>query len=177
MLIKTIRAAHPDKKVIIFFDEPAMVSFGSAFVSISKEEAISLFDEVIEGLDANVGIHCCGNTDWSVLLNTKVDIINYDAFNFMDTLFYFRDELSAFLERGGRIAPGIVPSSGEALDPITPADLHELWRRFKGLLLETAGTEGDESIVTTACGLGSLAEGEALKALDLLSRLPVVTAS
>ncbi|MCX7966534.1 MAG: hypothetical protein N2596_07915, partial [Syntrophorhabdaceae bacterium] len=100
-MVHKIRSQFPDKGVIIFFDEPYMVSFGSAYVSIHKEEAISIFNEVFNGIDAVTGVHCCGNTDWSVLLNTHVDIVNYDAYNYLETIFYFRDELNDFLKKGG----------------------------------------------------------------------------
>ncbi|MGD0229316.1 MAG: hypothetical protein ABSC19_03020 [Syntrophorhabdales bacterium] len=171
-MVRTLKAACPGKEVILFFDEPAMVSFGSAFVSVSGETVTSLFDEVREGLDAKVGIHCCGNTDWSVLLRTGVDIINYDAFNFMDTLFYFPRELADFLMRGGSIAPGIVPSSGELLRAVDLGGLSGLWRTFEGRLLEADPSRKGEGIVTTACGLGSLSEEDASRALGLLKGLP-----
>jgi methionine synthase II (cobalamin-independent) len=158
--------------VVLFFDEPALVSFGSAFVSLSAQMVTSLFDEVREVLDARVGIHCCGNTDWSVLLRTGVDIINYDAFNFMETLFYFPGELSAFLARGGRIAPGIVPSTGEALHETSLADLARLCQTCEGHLREAGSAPEQEMIVTTACGLGTLSEADAYRALELLKRLP-----
>lgn len=35
-MIRTIKARASGKEVILFFDEPAMVSFGSAFVSVSR---------------------------------------------------------------------------------------------------------------------------------------------
>jgi methionine synthase II (cobalamin-independent) len=171
-MVKAMKSRCPGTEVLLFFDEPAMVSFGSAFVPISKEVATSLFDEVIEGLDATVGIHCCGNTDWSVLLATGVDLINYDAFNFMDTLFYFRPELSTFLARGGRVAPGIVPSSGEALGRVVLTDLARLWHTFERRLSETGSASKQEAVVTTACGLGSLDESDARHALELLKHLP-----
>ncbi len=170
-MIATIKRAYPDKGIILFFDEPAMTSFGSAFVSVSKEDVVSLFREVTGGLDAKVGVHCCGNTDWSVLLNAGVGLINYDAFNFMETLFYFRDELTSFLSAGGRIAPGIVPSSGEELAGMTAEKLEERWRQFETLTGRVAGSAQGEVIVTTACGLGSLEEADARRALSLLGEL------
>jgi len=132
-----------------------------------------------------VGIHVCGNTDWSALLATKTDIINYDAFNFMDTLFYFRPDLSAFLERGGMIAPGIVPSSAEDLDRANLADLARQWQAIQHSFSEVGGGEKKNrpatascglattscGLATTSCGLGSLSEAYATRALDLLSRL------
>ena len=59
--------------VIMFVDEPYMASFGSAFISLSREQAIAMLDEVFAAIhaeDALAGVHCCANTDWSVLLAT-----------------------------------------------------------------------------------------------------------
>jgi methionine synthase II (cobalamin-independent) len=174
-MIRTIRKAHPGKEIILFFDEPAMVSFGSAFVAVSKEDVVDIFREVAGGLDATVGVHCCGNTDWSVLLNAGVNMINYDAFNFMETLFYFRDELAAFLAHGGRIAPGIVPSSGDELKGTTAEALTRRWSQFCDLAGQVATIAQKEIVVTTACGLGSLDEADARRALALLRELQART--
>jgi hypothetical protein len=62
------------EQVILFVDEPYMASFGSAYVSLGKEQVIAWLDEVYEalhGAGAITGTHCCGNTDWGVLLNTR----------------------------------------------------------------------------------------------------------
>jgi methionine synthase II (cobalamin-independent) len=170
-IVKTIKDRFPDKKVILFFDEPAMVSFGSAYVSISRDEVTAIFNEVIDGLDALVGIHCCGNTDWPVILQSNVDVVNYDAFGYLDTIFYFRDILERFLVRGGRIFPGIVPSTSDGLSSAKLQGLVASWKRYEMLLADVAGSAQTESIVTTSCGLGSLSTDEAHKALQLLSGL------
>ncbi|HOV90681.1 MAG TPA: hypothetical protein PKW07_08225 [Syntrophorhabdaceae bacterium] len=170
-MIDTIRSYYPDKNIIIFFDEPYMVSFGTAYVSIGKQDAISIFNEVIDGIDATIGIHCCGNTDWSVLLNTHVNIINYDAFNYMDTIFYFKNELKDFLKKGGLISPGIVPSSEVVLEK-SVQDMMDLLKRFKKNLGDTKEIYDDKAmLITTSCGLGSLSDKEALKAMELLKGL------
>jgi methionine synthase II (cobalamin-independent) len=170
-MISFIRERFPDKQVLIFFDEPFMVSFGSAFVSISKDHVISLMNDVIRGLDAMTGVHCCGNTDWSVLYRVETDVINYDAFNFLDTVFYYREELAAFLKRGGMLAPGIVPSS-EAVLSSSVEDLRKLWLRFGE---QVAGIDPSAAwrdwFVTPSCGLGSLTEPQATRALELLAAL------
>lgn len=171
-MIDAIRRACPGTEVVIFFDEPAMVSLGSAYVSVSREAATAMIDEVIEGLDGRIGVHCCGNTDWPALLTSGLDIINYDAFNFMETLFYFPRELSGFLARGGRVAPGIVPSLAEGLAGADVYGLARSLRAFEGRMADAGFPPDADEIVTTACGLGSLGEAEAYRALDLLKNLP-----
>jgi methionine synthase II (cobalamin-independent) len=167
-MIATIKAQFPDKGIIIFFDEPFMVSFGSAYVSISKEEAIALFNDVLGGIPATRGIHCCGNTDWSVLLNADVDIINYDAYNYLETIFYFEQDLKRFISRGGRIAPGIVPSD-EGITTVTPVDMEHLIDKFRNIMTEKGGSQGlRDLIITTSCGVGSFQPAEARRAMELL---------
>jgi methionine synthase II (cobalamin-independent) len=170
-MIGKLKEALRGRTPIIFFDEPYMVSFGSAYVSISKEEAIGLFNEVLGGLDAIRGIHCCGNTDWSVLLSVDTDIINYDAFEYLDTIFYYGAELSRYLSYGGEIAPGIIPSSG-AVTKVTVQEMVGLWNSFSEKL-ETAfpGSKDKDAIITPSCGLGSLSTDEARRAIKLLGEL------
>ena len=170
-MIDKLRKEAPGKDLIVFFDEPYMVSFGSAYVSISKEEAIALFDEVTGGLDAKRGVHCCGNTDWSVLFRTGIDIVNYDAFSFLDTIFYFKEDLLNFLGRGGLISPGIIPSSEKVLE-VSMEDVRDLWGAFKSQM-EKIGIDAEkkEWLFTTSCGLGSLGTAETDRAMKLLKEL------
>jgi hypothetical protein len=154
---------------MIFFDEPFMVSFGSAYVSIAKSDVVSLMNEVLTGLGVRRGVHCCGNTDWSVLFSVDADIINYDAFNFLETIFYFKDELAAFLKRGGAISPGIVPSS-EAVQSCSVEDLVGLWHKFgDSVKAIDPGTKWREWFVTPSCGVGSLSPQIAEKVFQLLA--------
>lgn len=169
-MVRMIRSRYPEKEVIIFFDEPYLVSFGSAYVSISKDETIGLINEVITGVDAKRGIHCCGNTDWSILFNTEIDLVNYDAWSFFDTIFYYHDDLIRFLNRGGRVAPGIVPSSEEVLGA-KPEDLRKILASFQEKMASLAQVSADDVFVTTSCGLGSLKPDEARRAMELLKTL------
>ncbi len=163
------------KNTIIFVDEPYMAAFGSVSVSLSKERVISLLEEVFGGISGLKGVHCCGNTDWSVLLGTSVDIISFDAYNYAQSLSLYPSEIKSFLDREGTIAWGIVPNDEESLAKETVASLKDRLEeamapftrkgvRFKQLL--------QQGLLTPSCGLASLNTTEAAtQALELLAEL------
>jgi len=160
---------------ILFFDEPYMSSVGSAFVSIPRERIIELLEGTFEGIKSLKGVHCCGNTDWSILLKTSVDIISFDAYNYCHTIALYT-ELRDFIERGGVIAWGIVPREDKALQNEAIKNL--LDRLTEGMAgLERKGISKSEllsqSLLTPACGLEPLSEEAAERALELLAELSI----
>jgi hypothetical protein len=165
------------RQAVIFFDEPSLTGFGSAFMQISREEVINLITETIavarEPGKAFFGVHCCGNTDWSVLLETPIDILSFDSYEFFDNLKLYDKPLKKFLARGGYLAWGLVPTS-----PTAPAETEEsLWSKFSAQVKELAqiGLEKPnllgQSLLTPACGLGYLAPDKAEEALANLKAL------
>jgi len=112
--VRQLRAQRPN--VILFVDEPYMASFGSAYISLGREQVIAMLDEVFAAIHqegAIAGVHCCANTDWSVLLATAVDVLNLDAYGYLENLALYPVELKAFLDRGGLVTWGIVPNNDE----------------------------------------------------------------
>jgi hypothetical protein len=175
--IRQLKAIRPS--IIIFVDEPYMASFGSAFISLSREQAITMLDEVFEAIHAEgalAGVHCCGNTDWSVLLSTTVDILNLDAYGYVENLALYPYEVRAFLDRGGIIAWGVVPNNDE-IDHITPGDLARRLRDGLELisrkaLARSVTLRADElttrSLIVPSCGLGSTTIDIAERVIDRL---------
>jgi methionine synthase II (cobalamin-independent) len=160
------------KPVIIFLDEPAMETLGSAFSPAAPELVAEKLDEVIATIHecgGIAGIHCCGNADWPLIFNTKVDIVNFDAFDYLERVLLYPAEIRALFARGGALAWGIVPTStgtgAETADSLT-ARLEEGIRR-----LEAAGiprrTILRQSLITPSCGLGSLSRERAEAILKL----------
>lgn len=146
------------ERTIVFLDEPYLSAFGSAFVAIDRDQVLDLLEETLAGLSGLKGIHCCGNTDWGLLLSTPIDVLSFDAFQFAGTLALYPAELAAFLERGGMIAWGLVPNTVDAYKE-TPASLLE---RFETALraLEDKGLSRERllnsAFITPACGTGGL---------------------
>ncbi|MBE0416112.1 MAG: methionine synthase [Dehalococcoidia bacterium] len=169
---RELKAISPN--TIIFVDEPYMASFGSAFVSLSQEQVTSLLEEVFSGISGLKGVHCCGNTDWPILLSTSLDILNFDAYNYGYTIALYPEEVKAFLQRGGVIAWGIVPSDEQALKGETVKSL--LDRLEEGIgALDRKGVsfrlQIERCLLTPSCGLGSISEEGAAWALELLAEV------
>lgn len=163
-------------RVIIFLDEPVMEVYGSAYSALDEETVYALWTPVLEAIrdeGALSGIHCCGNTDWPVLLKSGVDIVNFDAYQFLDRLTLFPKEVKAFLENGGMLAWGIVPTDGRA----DRESAEGLWTRLSEGMerFQKAGIDGallrERCILTPSCGMGSLDVPLSMKILALLSAL------
>ncbi|MBA7596980.1 hypothetical protein ES703_16663 [subsurface metagenome] len=167
---RELRAISPN--TIIFVDEPYMASLGSAFVSLPREQAVALLEEVLSGIGGLKGVHCCGNTDWSLLLNTSLDILNLDAYNYGHTLALYPEEVKAFLERGGVVAWGIVPNDEQELKGETAKSLLDRLEETIGAL-DRKGVSFrllmERSLVTPSCTLGLISPDAAASALELLA--------
>jgi hypothetical protein len=160
-------------QTIIFVDEPYMSSFGSAFVSVTHDQVVALMEEVFAGIKGLKGVHCCGNTDWSLLLSTSVDILNLDAYGYAETLALYPDEIDAFLKKGGIIGWGIVPASDQVLDE-TLDSLIERFHAALGLLTDKGLHKDDlmaAALIMPSCGCGSLAVETAERVLELTGQL------
>ena len=157
---------------IIFVDEPYMDSFGSAYVPISRQQVIDLLEEVFGGISGPKGIHCCGNTDWSVVLSSSLDVLSFDAYDYGHTVALFPAEVKAFVERGGVLAWGIVPNQDTELGDETAASLIDRLDEHIGSLDRQGVSyrlQAEQSLLTPACGLASLSPEGAAFALELLS--------
>lgn len=163
------------KPMIVFIDEPYLGAFGSAYTPINREDVVSGLTELTEGIKAQgalTGVHCCGNTDWSILTDTlTIDIINFDAYSFLDKFTLYADNLKGFLERGGIICWGIVPTQ-EFNAKIKPEDLAGRVRDGIDALAKKGVDRGllsSNLLITPACGLGTLDISMAEKIFRLLS--------
>jgi len=165
------------KKTILFLDEPYLSGYGSAFCAIQRESVIASIQEVVDYLrersDVLIGIHCCGNTDWPMILETGPDIISFDAFSYMDTFLLYPEEITRFLKGGGSLAWGIVPTF-QFTGKEKTAGLFS--RLEKGLTrLREWGLDPEllarQSLLSPACGMGTMNEEAAESVLHLLSRL------
>lgn len=149
--------------VIVFVDDPGLYASGqSTFITLKKSEIVSELNDiynVIRSAGAIAGTHSCAGMDWSILFDSEVDIVSFDAFEYFSTVSSYMDELKTFLDRGGILAWGIVPTSedkikGQTLDSLG-AKLEEniTYLVKKGI---DRSVLLDQSMLTPSCGTGTL---------------------
>jgi methionine synthase II (cobalamin-independent) len=162
------------KKPILFLDEPYLSGYGSAFTPIERHDVISLIKEVMDYLrereDVLLGIHCCGNTDWSMIFEAGPDILSFDAFSHMDYFLLYPEAISRFIDRGGIMSWGIIPTgehAGKEPAEALVSRIAETLDKFEKRGLDRKQVAG-RSLLTPSCGMGTMNEREALKALELL---------
>ena len=159
---------------IVFVDEPYLVSLGSVFTPIPEEKVPVLLEEVFKGIKGTKGLHCCGNTNWSVLMDTKIDILSFDAYNYASSLSTHSGKVKSFLERGGSIGWGIVPNEEEALAKESLSSLRDRLEEAMapftrdGVKFRQIIAQG---LITPSCGLASLSLEAASRALELTAKL------
>jgi hypothetical protein len=161
-------------RVLVFIDEPFLSMFGSAYAAISREDVTSALDEVFAGLGCWTGTHCCANTDWSLLMATSVNIISFDAYEYAENLALYPNELRAFLDRGGMLAWGLIPNTGEEAETISLDEARGVLEQVLQLF-ERKGFDRQEllakSFITPACGTGTLTVPVAERVMRLTREL------
>lgn len=154
--VRELQKVSPN--VILFLDDPYMASVGSAYFALGREQVRALVEEVLNAIEGIKGVHCCANTDWSLLLETPIDILSLDAYGYAENLALYPEAVDAFLARGGMIAWGIVPTSKDAWKETTES-LVERLHAAMGLLVRK-GIPFEKivaaSIITPSCGTGNL---------------------
>lgn len=165
------------ERVICFIDEPILSAFGSStYVSVKREDVVARINEVVEAIHAEgalAGVHCCGNTEWSILIDAGVDIVNFDAFGFGETIAMYADSVKAHLAKGGLLAWGVVPTSPAIREQTVESLAVKLEQGIQHLASKGIDKQAiaRQALITPSCGTGSLDPADAMKVFETLSAL------
>ncbi|MCD6310624.1 MAG: hypothetical protein J7M18_07900, partial [Candidatus Eremiobacteraeota bacterium] len=148
------------RDVLIFVDEPYLASYGSGVIHMPEEivnRSLKEFVDEVKSTGAVSGIHCCGNTDWSVVLRSGVEVINFDAYEYGENFLLYRNDVANFIKEGGVLAWGIVPTLPKA--EILPAE--EIAGQVEGMADRISPEISiknvlEHSMITPSCGMGAL---------------------
>ncbi|MFT3707797.1 MAG: hypothetical protein QM817_09065 [Archangium sp.] len=152
-------------QVIFFFDEPSLVNREP----IGIEEVAN----AVRAVGALVGLHCCGQTDWARVLHWPLDFISLDARLSLDALVEERAAFRSFVRTGGALGLGLIPTSGsyavrELVDSVEASIRSSVAEDHAAPLIA-------RSLLTPACGLGTLSEDHARRiSAELKSAQPLL---
>jgi hypothetical protein len=153
-LVRRAGEVLPGTPVVLVLDEPGLTAYVADGFPLGADDTIDLLSGGLAAAKgaAMAGVHCCGPTDWRLVLHAGPDLLSMpvDASVGDDAA-----GLSAFLDRGGWIAWGAVPTDRPIGDR---EDVH--WRGLTSLWCDLSRNGCDplrlrtQAILTPACGLG-----------------------
>jgi hypothetical protein len=144
--------------VLLFVDEPALCLDAHSVKVVSEEQRLNALAATLEharNRGAYAGLHCCAARPFERMCRVQPDILSFDAHEGLD-LFFTDWHALDFMQQGGTVAYGIVPTRG-GVNAIDSASIFLRW-------LKAASLAGDpqkfaqRAMITATCGLGLLDE-------------------
>ena len=124
---------------------------------------VAKLSEVVEAVHAEgalAGVHCCGKTEWSILIDAGVDIVNFDAFDYGETIALYPEAVKRHLETGKALAWGVVPTNSAKIRAQTAKMLVRKLSGLVGNVAKATGVDRDlilrQAMITPSCGTGSM---------------------
>ena len=186
MLVKTL-ALHAEWQtkrlrqfglpVLMSIDDPGLFAFGAAtHVTITREQLIEDLNVIVEGIIRQGGIssvHVCAGMDWTLLFDSKVQVVNFDAYDYMQSMMASAEPLNRFLARGGILSWGIVPTNPIAWEENAESLKHNLEEKIEELIKRGVDESllRQQSMLTPSCGTGALQKDLAEHVYKLLYEL------
>jgi len=152
--LDTIRSRFPDTEVVVVLDEPALAALD--WEAPGGRDALGALEAVIGSIPGRVGIHCCGDADWSPIAGLGPDCLSIDVAALGPRFVASAQDLAGAVSAGTRMIWGAVPADHPPL-PSTDTLVARV-RRAEGVLV-LAGADVralDDAWVSPACGLAGL---------------------
>lgn len=115
----------------MFVDEPGLQFIFSGMAGYGDVAAKKDMETFFSMMERPRGVHLCGNPDWDFLLGLDMDVLSLDTYSNGEVFVSYARSIRKFLERGGVIVWGMVPTNfepfeREGLDSLETR-LAELW--------------------------------------------------
>jgi hypothetical protein len=110
------RLKKKNPNAFMFIDEPGLQFLFSAMSGYGDIQAKKDLDFFFSLVNRPRGIHLCGNPDWDFLLNLDLDILSLDVYTNGEVFASYAKSIRNFLDKGGVLAWGIVPTNFEPFE-------------------------------------------------------------
>jgi len=112
-----------NENAFMFIDEPGLQFLFSAMAGYGDVKAKADLDLFFSMIERPRGIHLCGNPDWDFLLGLGLEIISMDIYTNAEIFSSYASSIQRFIEKGGVLVWGIVPTGMEFFAKETPDSL------------------------------------------------------
>ena len=161
----------PNCPQVIVLDEPSFPDVMDGGFPLPPDAAIDLLSGALAAVEqlAIAGVHCCGTADWAGIIAAGPGLLSLPA---RPEVLQFAGYLWRFMEHGGRIVWGVVPTDGPMFLS-APRQWRELVEFWDGLLALGGSREllVHRALLSPDCGLGMHSEGVATKVFALVGEL------
>lgn len=174
------RLAELSYPVLILIDEPGLYNYGSSVASAlgrrEIKESMAAIVTAIHDAGGLAGAHCCAGVDWSILLELPLQVVSFDAYDHLTSLLVYAGAVQNFLERGGILAWGIVPTSDKIMEEEVSSLKQRLEEGMQTLIKSGVREElvRTRYMITPSCGTGVLSIEEAEQVYRLTAALRTV---
>ncbi len=128
--IQLHRLKGRNPNAFMYIDEPGLQFLFSAMAGYGDRAARGDMDSFFSMIERPRGVHLCGNPDWDFLLGLDLDVLSLDVYRNGEVFPSYGASIRRFLERGGVLVWGIVPTNFE---PFQAEDVRSLEKRLVGV--------------------------------------------
>jgi hypothetical protein len=128
--VQLSRLKSRNANAFMFVDEPGLQFLFSALAGYSDIKAKGDLDQFFAQVDRPRGIHLCGNPDWDFLLNLDLEVLSMDIYTNAEIFSSYAASIRRFLDKGGLIVWGIVPTG---IETFSQEDLPSLIGRLESV--------------------------------------------
>jgi hypothetical protein len=160
----------------MFVDEPGLQFIFSAMSGYNDVTARTDMETFFSLVERPRGVHLCGNPDWDFLLKLDLDVLSLDVYTNGEAFTAYAPSIKKFLDKGGIIIWGIVPTNIESFEK---ENVENLTKRLEGLWDSLAGRGIDRELLikngmlspATCCLVNPDAEKTVEKAFSVVNEL------
>ncbi len=167
--VSRIRNRAAPERLVVILDEPALAAFANTGLPPEAGHAIK---QVFAAIDTEVGIHCCGETDWGGVAALEPAWLSWDVAALGRGFHSGAGALAETIAAGTGVMWGVIPTTSGPLP-----ERNVLQRRYGTALAQliVAGAPlaalRDDAWFTPACGLAGLTVADATAVVESLREM------